>query len=345
MDFISEEYFELNEKIVNELTSVENLLVVISEKLYSNGLLLIKNESNKRKLRYNPIVISSISLIVFIREVLSLLLNDRNISLMLGDFAFNWRLKSMWNLIVITSVCFASSNQIIHLFYHRMNYYPFYIAHFVNTPIDRSQKVLIKFLNFTIQILTPIVFFLMSFVTYFFNTSLFQTLLIGVPTSILNSTNTLFCGQAILWQLLYFYLMALKFKLQLKLENNRLNYLRIKLSNRVLALSLTKTLTRLNKVHSTIAVSNKFWSKYLLCMCSGFGTICAIIIAQLFGDPDTFILVAFTYILLIIILCICLLLYSAIRVNNEANNSLQIFYKILFDSKAKSIAVKHKIKV
>ena len=90
MDFTSEEYFRLNNKILNELTSVENLLVVITEKLYSNGLLLIKNDSNKRKLRYNPITISSILLIFVMREVLSLLLNDRNISVMLGDFAFNW---------------------------------------------------------------------------------------------------------------------------------------------------------------------------------------------------------------------------------------------------------------
>ena len=46
MDFTSEEYFKLNEILMNELISVENLLVVISEKLYSIGLLSIKNEFN-----------------------------------------------------------------------------------------------------------------------------------------------------------------------------------------------------------------------------------------------------------------------------------------------------------
>ena len=346
MDFTSEEYFELNEKIMNELTSVENLSVVISEKLYSIGLLLIKNESNRRKLRYNPIVISSISLIVFIREVLSLSLNDRNISLMLGDFAFNWRLKSMWNLIMITNIAINLSSQIIHLIYHRMNYYPFDIAQSsVEESFDIKTEISLKSLNFFIKILTPFVFFLMSALSYYFNTSLFQTLLIGVPASILMAIMGLYGTQFDFWQLIHFYLTAFKFKLQLKSENNRLNYLRIKLSNRVLAQNLTKTLTRLDHVLSTIVVSNKFWSKYLLCMCSGFGILSSIIIAQLFGNSDIYIKFAFIYIFIPLILFICVLLYSAIRVNNEANNSLKIFYKILFDSKAKSISVKHKIKV
>ena len=346
MDFTSEEYFELNEKIVNELTSVENLLVVISEKLYSIGLLLFKNETKRRKLKNNPIVISSIILIFLMREVLSLLMNDRNISLMLGDFAFNWRLKSMWNLVLITSVCIALSNQIIHLIYHRMNYYPFQIAYSsVQASLDMRQKVLLKFLNFTIKILTPFVFTSISVLSFYFNTTLFHMVLIGIPTSIFNAVFAIPCCQLLLWPIIHFYLTALKFKLQLKLENNRLNYLRIKLSNRVLALNLNKTLTGLDQILSTIVVSNKFWSKYLLNMCSGFGLTISIIIAQLFSDSDTYIMIAFIYVIIVIILSICVLLYSAIRVNNEANNSLKIFYKILFDSKAKSIALKHKIKV
>ena len=264
---------------------------------------------------------------------------------MLGDFAFNWRLKSMWNLIMITNISVISSIQVIHLIYHRMDYYPFDIAQSsVKIAIDLRQNILLKLISY-ITNMTPIVMFIMSALSYYFNSTLLQMLLIGGPSTILNTTYALYGTQIILWQILHFYLTGLKFKLQLKLENNRLNYLRIKLSNRVLALNLNQTLTRLDHVLSTIVVSNKFWSKYLLCMCSGYGIICSIIIAQLFGNSDIYIKFAFIYILIVIILNICVLLYSAIRVNNEANNSLKIFYKILFDSKAKSISVKHKIKV
>ena len=167
MDFTSEEYFKLNEKIVNELTSVENLLVVISEKLYSIGLLLVRNESNRRKLRYNPIVISSILLIFLMREVLSLLLNDRNISLMLGDFAFNWRLKSMWNLMTIIIMCQTLSLQLIHAFFHWSSSYPFKHARFNDIPtLNIRPKLFVKYLNFMNKMLSPFAYSVLSFTNY-----------------------------------------------------------------------------------------------------------------------------------------------------------------------------------
>ena len=92
--------YELSEKI----KSTQNVLNVLTVKLYSIGSLFIENDFIKRKIRFN-LLITSLSLsIILMREVLSLLLKNRNISLMLGDFAFDWKLKSMWNSIMITAV-------------------------------------------------------------------------------------------------------------------------------------------------------------------------------------------------------------------------------------------------
>ena len=272
MDFTSEEYFRLNEKLVNDLISVENLLVVISEKLYSIGLLSIKNGSKRRKLRYNPIIIFCVSIIFVIREVLSLLLNDRNISLMLGDFAFNWRLKSIWNLGLIIIFCISLVISVNHLISRRSTHYPFALGHIHLTPtLKRKQKAFINYLDFVFKASPPSTYMPLSLLNYYLKSTTMQMLIFGMPWTIYGGMATFYIIQFIFWQLFYFYLMALKIRLQLKLENNRLNYLRIKLSNRLLAQNLVKSLSKFNEIHSNITKTNKFWSTYIFAMCFGYG--------------------------------------------------------------------------
>ena len=170
-------------------------------------------------------------------------------------------------------------------------------------------------------------------------------LIFGIPWAVFGSIIGLYTGLIAVTQILYYTLITLKIKLQLKLENNRLNYLRLKLSNRVLALNLNKILKKLNQIHSNIDESNKFWSKYLFSMCFGIGINCSIFIAQLLDNLDIYTLITFINLLFTTILCICLLLYSSVRVNNESNNSLKIINKLLFNSNTKSLAVIHRMKV
>ena len=60
--------YELSEKI----KSTQNVLNLLCLELYSFGSLFIENDLIKRKMKFNPIIIISILMIILMREVLSL---------------------------------------------------------------------------------------------------------------------------------------------------------------------------------------------------------------------------------------------------------------------------------
>ena len=127
-------------------------------------------------------------------------------------------------------------------------------------------------------------------------------LVFGLPGAFIGGIVTSYVGEIILWQIFYLNSITIKFKLQMQLENNRLKYIRLKPSNRLLAISLRSVLTRLHRVHSSIIENNKFCSKFLFIQISGFGLIFAKIVAQLTDDLDIYSLVFFIYIITAIII-------------------------------------------
>ena len=185
----------------------------------------------------------------------------------------------------------------------------------------------------------------LSLLNYYLKSTTLQMLIFGVPWTIFGGMAAFYVLQFCFWQMFYFYLMALKLKLQLKLENNQLNYLRFKLSNRILAQNMVRILSNFNEIHLYLIKTNKFWSIYIFTVCFGAGYIGSLYTANLFDDLDIYTLVLFIYFLMISIFSISVLLYSAIGVHNESNNSLKLINKLLFDSNEKSIAIRHRLKV
>src|ERR1700712_1352633 len=89
------------ENMISTLNTCDHILDKVSEKLYLNGFSNLKIGSKKRKMIFKPIIVLTFLSFLIIRETISLTLNDRNISRIIGVFCFNWRLKSMWNLFII----------------------------------------------------------------------------------------------------------------------------------------------------------------------------------------------------------------------------------------------------
>ena len=340
MDSVS----DLSEKI----KSKQNLLNVLTVKLYSIGSLFVSNIRIKRKVIFNPTMILINFFIVFVRQVLSLLLNDRNISLMLGDFAFKWKLKSMWNSILIIAILQTSSILVVHFQFHKTNDYPFRMSrHLKQTPYEVKWKqiFIIKLIEKTVT-LTTIAYGLIHIISYTLSSTHFELLIYGLPWLVIDLPFIVYVTSVVFWNSIYFDVLTHNLKLQLRLENSRMKYLVTTTVSKLHLFNLTKSIMKnLNKIHFLIQWKSKFWSLFVFFNCFTSGSIGGICIAQLFGDANLVTRIFFIYAFLVEASIVTFLLYSAIRVHNEANYSLKVMNKIVFNHNIKYIPIGLRIKV
>ena len=108
---------KMSKDIISNITSIEIILHINSERLYSIGLSLFRVSDKKRSKIHNPIVVSIVSALLLIREFVSYSMADPRLSMMIGDLSFNWKLKPMWNLTVVVGIVMCLSHQTIYYFY------------------------------------------------------------------------------------------------------------------------------------------------------------------------------------------------------------------------------------
>ena len=163
------------EKLIDQQHFCNDLLDTISEKLYLSGMSYLKISHKKRQLFSNPIIIFSILSVVLVRELTSLLLHDHNISRMIGDLSFNWRLKSIWNLTLIFGINLALGSHTIHYYYSLKNIYHFWP---IRTSTDETRiatnnskiKLVTKFMDTNIKV-WQLIGFLFTLIVYSFTSS------------------------------------------------------------------------------------------------------------------------------------------------------------------------------
>ena len=261
---------------------------------------------------------------------------------MLGDCAFSWKLKTIWNLIIISGTLMLSCNLILHFIFHKTYYYPFLLRKRSSPQkLPKIFKCLLKATEIAVNVFTY-GFILLFFISYYLSSTIYELMMFGLPWLLYEWLFIRNAASIAIWFPLYFTIKCLSLKLIAELENTRLNLMA---KDKPRSIHLLIILRKMTKIHFTIEMENKFWSNYLFSTCFGLGFLCGVIVAQLLGDNNYFIKIFFLYMLLNVIALISLLLCPATRVYEEVNNSLKFLNKIVFNPNIKSISIGLRIKV
>ena len=111
-------YLDSIAKLNSRIKTCDQILCFIGEKFYSIGLSHFRFGHQKRGLIYNPFLVLVVCVIIIIRDIVSCLAKDQNISIILGDMAFNWQLKNMWYSQHIIFLSMTPFSQAIHLYFY-----------------------------------------------------------------------------------------------------------------------------------------------------------------------------------------------------------------------------------
>ena len=316
--------------MISDSRSIETSLHIISERLYSIGLSLFRVSNQKRRKIYNPIVVSMVLFVIMAREVVSYSVDNPRLSLMIGDVSFNWKLKPMWNLTVVIAIVICLSDQALHLFYGLTNDYPFWLIVIDNVrDKTRSSKYLylIKLVGMSIN-MWVIVASGTATVIYFLSSSITETLTYGLFATFSNGLLSSYAGPNIFWQVLFYCLITYRFKLQLKLENNRL----LQLSKRIdrnISSKVMNCFQTIDRIHGSIREFDRFWSKITFIFVMLFGIMFGVSISQLFGNIDPFMRIILIMMSLTFTIIVTTIFVSASLIYVEANKTHRILYKLI----------------
>ena len=316
--------------IISDLKSIDISLHIISERLYSIGLSLFRVANEKRPKIFHPIVLSMVMFSLLAKEIVSYLLDNPRLSMMLGDVSFNWKLKPMWNLTMADFLVVCLSVQAIHVFYGVTNEYPFWLIVINNVRDEtRSNKYLylIKLVRMAINSWV-IVAFENPIVVYLFSTKITETLTYGLFAGFSNGLLCYYGGPIIFWQILCYCLIAYRFKLQLKLENNRL----LQLSKRIdrnIGSNVMNCFESIDRIHGSIREFDRFWSKISFIFVMLFGIVFGVCISQLFGNVEQFMVIILLLLALTFAIDFTTIILSASLIYVEAKKTHRILYKLI----------------
>ena len=316
----------------------------------SVGITYFEHEQIKHHWVYNKILINTVIIIVLIREIISLLLKNRELSLMLGDMTYDWEFKSIWNLIIINSILFALSMRGLHYWYFKHGYIPIRLRKTENNfqPGRKARSIITFVESYFVEVIFAYPFFFIQMITFSKSCTIFELFTYGLFWSCLMFPWTFYMVQCFINQCLYFCLLAYNLKLRLEFENIRLKQLSTKQLPKVLIeRQLLRIISRIFKIYKQIKDENKFWSKWLLIQLSLMTNISSLLINQLlFEETNMFIFVFFIILLIILLTYIWIFSISCIKLHDESNKTVKIIRQLNFKlCGMKSIMYKRNLKV
>ena len=249
-----------------KITTIKRLLDYTQSYLSIANVFFYKEQSIKRPWYYRKTVINFVLIFTLIREFLSLLMKDTHLSLYLGDFAYNWQVKTVTNMVFISGCLSCINLRIINFYYSKLGIYPMKFIQFTEDLPDLSYKYRIVtncMKIFWIKFI-PSVVFILYFTSFSLGSSKFQLMTIGIFWSLFASLFLLYGITNQSLQIIYFYLKSTLIKLKLRLENKRFEYMISKPLNRSSSdFFLMSSAKSLFDIHSEIKFQNDFWSKFV----------------------------------------------------------------------------------
>ena len=231
---------------------------------------------------------------------------------------------------VVVFFVISLSSQAIHHFYGVRNDYPFWLI-VVND--DKTKNTSTKYLHLIKLVDTSNKFWIITglstpMVMYLLNTTTTEVLTYGLLATFSNFWFALYVSPIILWQVIYYCLIAYRFKLQLQLQNNRL----LQLSKRIDRNIVTKVIHcfhNINRINGSIRKFDKFWSTITFIITILLAIVFGVSISQLFGRVETIMRVTLWMIILTIAIVLTTIYISASFIYVEASNTNSVLYKLV----------------
>jgi hypothetical protein len=314
--------------------------------LYRIGLSLISKNHEKRSRFYNPLVISSVNIICLIKCVVSLILSEENEKLLIinGDFAHFLGSKTHLNVVGFLIFLLTLIQQLNYYYNTKNNINPKYhkvydmMCGLVSPKsigltngeeiykLIKESKLLFSLCRCNNQITGPIFAFLTSLLPFVFNCSALDTIIFGIPHSLLYAMGIHFAATINVWQLFYFRLICGYIKIKFKVSNDFVSQL---ISRRKLIKwqQVLRIIRNLDAKYSELDECNQeIWSKYFLTIWLIVGTLLNFHLYPLFfTDMTVTQKVISGYSVTIVFLGFLYLITNASSVNYEANK----IYKLL----------------
>ena len=174
--------------------------------------------------------------------------------------------------------------------------------------------------------------YIMPFITlipvtlfYSLNTTVFNTIVYGIPNAILFYLWGYYAWNLLLYQLLYFYLICKYIKIKIRALNEK-TYQMIKSKNTTNSLNIIKCFT---DIYTEINDYNTiYWSKFLLSLWINFGSFNIIFLfVALFYPVIYFVKIIFIYVTIVFSLLFIFIIFNTSAVNYEAFKSYLILIK------------------
>ena len=279
--------------------------------------------------------------------------NNRLIVIIFGDFStmmgFGFYYKiggSIWTVMNI-------SVQLIYYYNHSKGIKPTFLAVFdmlsgLISPesigltdkltlkkLCQRSKTLFSITYFSTTRMTPLIGLLCVY-PYYLKTSLWETMMFGVPNAIFLGWVTFTNYGIALWQLFYFYILCYYLNIKIQSINTQLIVRR----NRKF-----RTLRAMNAIHQEIHEYNvTYWSKYLFSIWMLLGSVIVMGIYGIFFVPlDIITRILMVYVISFMVVIMTFIAYTASAVNFEANKFYKSNNLLMANRRIKDTKVKIKV--
>jgi hypothetical protein len=274
----------------------------IDNHLYRIGLSLISKNHKKRSRFYNPLLISSVNIICLIKCVVSLILSEENEKLLIinGDFAHFLGSKTHFNVAGLLIFLLTLIQQLIYYYNSKNDINPTYLKVYdmmsgLVSPksigltngeeiykLIKQSKLWFSLFRCNNQILGPIFALSISLLPFVLNCSALDTIIFGIPHSLLYALGIHFVCNMSLWQIFYFRLICRYIKIKIKESNDFVSQLifRRKLIKWEQVLRIIRNLDV--KYSELDECNQEIWSKYLLSIWLIYGTFINFLLYPLF---------------------------------------------------------------
>jgi len=184
--------------------------------------------------------------------------------------------------------------------------------------------------KYNLEVIIPIITFFISFIPFFMNLTVIETLVYGIPHSILFSMCSYYGYSINIWQIVYLYLTSRYIKIKLNELNAKLSHrIRKRLSTN--SRYINNALFLLNSIYSEINEYNvSFWSKYLLSIWLIIGSVITnCLYFSSFIQMNKLVKCLIEYFVIIIIISFLFIINTVSSVNYEANKSYKLLNSIM----------------
>jgi hypothetical protein len=269
--------------------------------------------------------------------------DNERISIIIGDFSHFFGLRIHYNLGSGLVYLLALTSQLIYFYNYMKGIKPTYFKVFEmmsglvspkSIGLTNKEEIykMLKVYKITFKIcelnagkVVPIIGFLINIIPYAMNCSIGDTILYGIPHSLIYGCGAHHVFNIIVWQVVYYYFICRYLKIKLK-KSNELISQTLKKSQKTSLLSIERVINSLNSSYVEIAdYSKNFWSKYLLTiwLILGSQTVTALYCVLFVKDIIFKLIIGYAFVAWV--LTFLFVINTASSVNYEANKS----YKLL----------------